>query len=566
MKKKWPVLIAIILFPFVFAGVGADEYIILSWNDLGMHCSNKDFSKLAVLPPYNNLKAQVIKKGTATTLPQIVTTGVSIEYSIPGNTYSVGKTNFWTYAQQLFGVALPPNIGLTGAGLTGTMAPVENYFFVDGIPNTPYTDNNLITESPFQLALVQARNSSNTLLCSTQAVVPVSNELSCVSSGCHSSEQSILNSHPQEGGFDPTATPILCANCHSDNALGTPGHAGVPSFSFIIHDKHKSVTSNCYKCHPGPNTQCFRDIMHTGGMVCQDCHGSMENVAQSIENGRQPWMQEPSCGATSCHGANHAEEPGKLFKQSRGHGGLYCSACHGSPHAIQPTEQPNDNVQNIALQGFSGTLRKCEVCHGIVPTGAGPHGYMPTKINITVFLEGLFNGTSLNKAQDGTGNQFPGTIADQITVELHNSYSPYTIAAGPFTVSLNTNGVASFTLEGSYGASYFIVVKHRNSIETWNGNPVSFVGGSISYNFSSTAGQAYGSNLKLISGKYVVFGCDVNQDGAVDAGDMIPMDNDVSTFAQGYITTDANGDGIIDSLDMILLDNNAAIFAGKIVP
>ncbi len=228
MKKRWPILIAIVLFPFVFAGVGADEYIILSWNDLGMHCSNKDFSKLAVLPPYNNLKAQVIKKGTATTLPQIVTTGVSVEYSIPGNTYSVGKTNFWTYAQQLFGVALPPNIGLTGAGLTGSMAPVENYFFVDGIPNTPYTDNNLITESPFQLALVQAHNGSNTLLCSTQAVVPVSNELSCVSSGCHSSEQSILNSHPNEGGFDPTATPILCANCHSDNALGMPGHAGVP--------------------------------------------------------------------------------------------------------------------------------------------------------------------------------------------------------------------------------------------------------------------------------------------------------------------------------------------------
>jgi hypothetical protein len=133
-------------------------------------------------------------------------------------------------------------------------------------------------------------------------------------------------------------------------------------------------------------------------------------------------------------------------------------------------------------------------------------------------------------------------------------------------VSLNTNGIASFTLQGSFGASYYIVVKHRNSIETWAGNPVSFVAGSISYNFSSSASQAYGSNLKLISGKYVVFGCDVNQDGAVNTGDMLAMDNDVSTFAKGYISTDVNGDGVIDSLDMILLDNNAAIFVGKIVP
>ena len=33
-----------------------------------------------------------------------------------------------------------------------------------------------------------------------------------------------------------------------------------------------------------------------------------------------------------------------------------------------------DNVQQIALQGFPGTLKKCEVCHGVTPTGAGPHG------------------------------------------------------------------------------------------------------------------------------------------------------------------------------------------------
>jgi hypothetical protein len=34
----------------------------------------------------------------------------------------------------------------------------------------------------------------------------------------------------------------------------------------------------------------------------------------------------------------------------------------------------NDNVQNIALQGYAGTLNKCEVCHGIVPSAPGPHG------------------------------------------------------------------------------------------------------------------------------------------------------------------------------------------------
>ncbi|MBK6344401.1 MAG: hypothetical protein IPN08_11045 [Bacteroidales bacterium] len=566
MKQRWPLILALLIFPIIFAGDDGDEYIIISWNDLGMHCSNKDFSKLVVLPPYNNLRAQVIRKGTSTTLPQIVTDGFSVEYSIPGNTYSVGKTNFWNYSQQLFGVTLAPNIGLTGVGLTGNMIQAADHFYVDGIPVTPYTDNNLVQESPYQLAQVDLVNSSNSVLYTSRPVIPVSNELSCVSSGCHSSEQSILNGHDREGGFNPANTPILCATCHSDNALGMPGQSGVKSFSFVIHDKHKDKTNNCYKCHPGPNTQCFRDVMHAGGMVCQDCHGNMSQVAQSIENGRQPWLEEPSCGSSNCHGANFAEEPGKLFKESRGHGGLFCSACHGSPHAILPTELPNDNVQNIALQEYPGTLRRCEVCHTVVPTSPGPHGYLPATLNLTLYLEGLFNGETMNKARNSDGFRFPGMAADQITVELHHAFAPYTSAAGPYTVRLNTDGAAKLVLPASMGANYFIVIKHRNSIETWTANPVPFAQGSVYYNFSTAAGQAYGNNLKLISGQYVIFGGDVNQDGSLDTADMTLVDNDSYNFVTGYVSSDITGDGSIDTGDMTILDNNSAIFIGKIVP
>ena len=31
-----------------------DDYIVLAWNDLGMHCANDDFSDIVILPPYNN--------------------------------------------------------------------------------------------------------------------------------------------------------------------------------------------------------------------------------------------------------------------------------------------------------------------------------------------------------------------------------------------------------------------------------------------------------------------------------------------------------------------------------
>lgn len=357
-----------------------DEYIVIGWNDLGMHCSNQDFSNIAVLPPYNNLYAVVIKKGTSSSQPEIITDNISVNYSIPGNTYSVGKTNFWDYTFPLFGVTLEDNIGLTGAGLTGNMDIDEDAFLKEGIPITPFTDDNLLEEDPFQLALFEVYNNDSELLTTTQNVIPVSNEIGCVSTACHSSETSILYMHEEEDGFDPTDTPILCAECHSSNALGTEGHPGVPSFSYVIHDEHSEETNDCYQCHPGANAQCLRGVMYGHGMICQDCHGSVAQVALSIEQGREPWLEEPSCGATECHGSNYAEESGKLFRQSRGHSNLYCSTCHGEPHAIAPSTLDRDNVQNISLQGYAGVLQDCKVCHGVDPTSPGPHNLLPTTI------------------------------------------------------------------------------------------------------------------------------------------------------------------------------------------
>jgi PKD repeat protein len=187
-------------------------------------------------------------------------------------------------------------------------------------------------------------------------------------------------------------------------------------------------------------------------------------------------------------------------------------------------------------------------------------------LNLTLFLEGLFNGTNMNKSKDGAADKFSGTIADLITVELHEATSPYALAGGPFTVNVNTDGTAHVVIPASLGSSYYIVVKHRNSIETWNSNPLSFVGATVSYNFSSSASQAFGNNLKLIAGKYVIKGGDVNQDGIIDAADLVAVDNDAANFLSGYLNTDVNGDGFIDEADFTMVNSNASVFIGKITP
>ncbi len=47
------------------------------------------------------------------------------------------------------------------------------------------------------------------------------------------------------------------------------------------------------------------------------------------------------------------------------HGNVACAACHGAAHAVWPNRDPssNDNVTALQLQGHTGTILECNVCH-----------------------------------------------------------------------------------------------------------------------------------------------------------------------------------------------------------
>jgi hypothetical protein len=188
-------------------------------------------------------------------------------------------------------------------------------------------------------------------------------------------------------------------------------------------------------------------------------------------------------------------------------------------------------------------------------------------LNLTARLEGLYNGGgTMRKAQNEFGNQFPGLTADQVNIELHSTASYATKIFTVNNVNLSTTGTSSITIPGLHSGSYYVTVRHRNSIETTTAAPVSFAGGTINYNFSGPA-QAYGGNLLLMAGGfYAIYGGDVNQDGSVDTADMTPVDNDAAAFTAGYIPTDANGDGIVDTADMTIVDNNSGDFITASTP
>ncbi len=170
--------------------------------------------------------------------------------------------------------------------------------------------------------------------------------------------------------------PVLCAECHSSNALGAPGMPGVSSLSNAMHNHHKSLpditpdTDGCYACHPGPQTQCLRCVTSQEfSLNCTTCHGTMDVVAQNPN----PWLNEPRCDSAACHGAGYSlDQP--LYRHSKGPGNIYCAACHDSPHAIAKSREPNDAVKFNKLQGHPGAVRARTVCHLTQPTAPFVHG------------------------------------------------------------------------------------------------------------------------------------------------------------------------------------------------
>ncbi|MCK9294713.1 MAG: hypothetical protein M0P70_06475 [Desulfobulbaceae bacterium] len=301
------------------------RYSLIAWNDLGMHCIDHDYSVFAILPPYNNLHAQLINRRTG----KLVSAGVTITYEAvldtrgSINTTSMGKTNFWDWVEPLFGVSPADDMGLAGNPVQSlTPAPMTydpaGFWTATGIPTVPYDDAG--TANYYPMVKVVAKDLKGRVLATTRTVLPISDELAC--SNCHSSgtgdpmaqpapdwvydadpqkdwKRNILLLHDNRNADNPVyadaltvsgylssgllatsdaGTPILCAGCHASNALGTTGVAGVKQLTTAMHAWHAvnamddgtgmplGMTmdrTGCYCCHPGSSTQCLRDFMGT---------------------------------------------------------------------------------------------------------------------------------------------------------------------------------------------------------------------------------------------------------------------------------------------------------------
>ncbi len=189
-----------------------------------------------------------------------------------------------------------------------------------------------------------------------------------------------------------------------------------------------------------------------------------------------------------------------------------------------------------------------------------------TTLNITTFLEGFYTGNGTMRANlYDLGISTNDTETDSVDVNLW-SVANLSSSTPDFTVRsvLHTNGTLTAVFPGAtLNNSYYVALKHRNSLEIWSAAPVT-IASTTNHDFSSSLNAAFSDGfsepLKWLNGnKYAMFSGDVNQDGTIDLFDAQIAENGASNLLFGYYASDCNGDASTDLFDMQLIENNSTL-------
>lgn len=214
-----------------------------------------------------------------------------------------------------------------------------------------------------------------------------------------------------------------------------------------------------------------------------------------------------------------------------------------------------DSLYDLTANANDGTLSNMLLSgnnSNWVTSGAIP----PVTVNLKLFIEGIYN--------ENLGGHVTTDTIHAMLQEVNGLSGPI----DSLQAVLSTTGTASLKFYNASAGIYYIVVKHRNSIETWSktGGEALTKGVATNYDFTINSLQAYAGNMMQKGGVWCIYSGDVNQDGIVDFTDLTLIDNDAYLFSTGYLATDLSGDEFIDFTDLTICDNNSYNFVQVIKP
>ncbi len=245
----------------------------------------------------------------------------------------------------------------------------------------------------------------------------------------------------------------------------------------------------CYNCHPGARTKCLRGAMASGGVVCQDCHGQMQQVGNDfsknkpggsfslandyyqLTNGakpapstpRVPWANEPGCG--SCHTGDALDNC--IINPSK------CGAVSSSNLVKAWSVDATDTIRLLQAYLASGNCTSLTDCATIQPAPIVPSNPR--------FAENTVSGTPGN-GQSGSDNP-----------------KLYRVSNGGVPLTVNGSNAG----ESGHGG-VFCEACHGSTHAEWPVDPqpanglYPFAAGTFAANDNVTAGQLQGHTGVII--------------------------------------------------------------------
>ncbi len=177
---------------------------------------------------------------------------------------------------------------------------------------------------------------------------------------------------------------------------------------------------------------------------------------------------------------------------------------------------------------------------------------LPLSLELKVLIEGLYDPVLNRMARK-----------DSITVYLRNTTPPYSL------VDLSKGSIDSLSFTGNFSfdsaspGSYFLIIRHINTIETWSKLGIEFNISANIFDFTTSDTKAFGNNQKLVDEsplQFALYSGDVNQDGVIDLTDILQIYNNSFFFATGFMVTDLTGDNLSDLSDLLIAYNNTVKF------
>ncbi|MGL2962857.1 DUF4082 domain-containing protein [Flavobacterium sp. RSB2_4_14] len=217
----------------------------------------------------------------------------------------------------------------------------------------------------------------------------------------------------------------------------------------------------------------------------------------------------------------------------------------------------------IPPAGYSLTNTDCNDADPL----RNPNNPCSSLVTVKIFIEGYYD-VNIDGMRPVLANQGVGestSDVDEVTIELHDA-TTYELVAST-TAMLLTNGNAVATFSTAPSGSFYIAIRHRNSLETWSATAQTVGTTPLTYDFTDAANKAYGDNMKeLESGVFGFYSGDLNQDGFIEGQDFPFLSNASDEFYEGYQATDLNGDGFVEGQDFPYLSNNSDNFIETLHP